>query len=64
MQVTMKEVSPLVLSDRLLTLAQDADRAGLRSAAERLLDLAGVVLELKPKPRRQRRAVLTHVVGA
>ena len=30
--------SPLVLSDRLLTLAQDADRAGLRGAALRLLE--------------------------
>jgi hypothetical protein len=32
-------------------LAQDADRAGLRGAAERLLELVGVVLE--PTPRRQ-----------
>ena len=28
--------SPLMLSDRLITLAQDADRAGLRGAALRL----------------------------
>jgi hypothetical protein len=52
MQVTMNAaVSPLILCDRLLSLAQDADRAGLRSAAERLLELVGVVLE--PTPRRQ-----------
>lgn len=37
--------SPLVLSDRLLTLAQDADRAGLRGAALRLLGLAHQVLD-------------------
>jgi hypothetical protein len=54
MQATMDVVfSPLVLCDRLLTLAQDADRAGLRGAAEGLLELIGVVLE--PTPRRQRR---------
>ena len=55
MPVTMDAaMSPLVLCDRLLSLAQDANRAGLQAAAERLLNLAGVVLE--PKPRRQRRA--------
>lgn len=37
--------SPLILSDRLLTLAQDADRAGYRIAAEHLLFLAEEVLE-------------------
>ena len=37
--------SPLMLSDRLLTLAEDADRAGLRSAAESLLSLASEVLD-------------------
>lgn len=40
--------SPLMLSDRLLTLAQDADRAGYRVAAEHLLFLAEEVLE-KPE---------------
>jgi hypothetical protein len=34
-----------VLCDRLLTLAQDADRAGLRRAAESLFELVGAVLE-------------------
>jgi hypothetical protein len=38
-------VSPLLLSDRLLTLAEDADRAGYRGMAERLLDLAEQVLD-------------------
>ncbi|HEY1931727.1 MAG TPA: hypothetical protein VGG99_06940 [Acetobacteraceae bacterium] len=37
--------SPLLLSDRLLTLAQDADRAGYRVAAEHLLFLATEVLD-------------------
>ena len=37
--------SPLVLSDRLLTLAEDADRAGYRIAAEHLLFLAEDVLD-------------------
>ncbi len=39
------KVSPLVLSDRLLTLAEEADRAGLRSAAEKLLSLAHAVFD-------------------
>lgn len=33
-------VSPLVLADRLLTLAQDASRAGFPEPAARLLKLA------------------------
>jgi hypothetical protein len=41
--------SPLMLSDRLLTLAQDADRAGYREAAEHLLSLAEEVLD-RPQP--------------
>lgn len=41
--------SPLMLSDRLITLAQDADRAGYRIAAENLLFLAEEVLD---KPQR------------
>lgn len=40
--------SPLVLSDRLLTLAEDADRAGLHEAAEHLLELASEVLDEAP----------------
>lgn len=41
-------ISPLMLSDRLLTLAQDADRAGMRGMAEHLLGLASDVLEPVP----------------
>ena len=39
--------SPLVLCDRLLTLAQDAARAGCAITAEHLLHLAHVVLDEK-----------------
>ena len=42
--------SPLILSDRLLTLAQDADRAGYAVTAERLLKLAHTVFEEKRQP--------------
>lgn len=37
--------SPMVLSDRLLSLAQDAERAGYRGTAESLLDLAHSVFD-------------------
>jgi hypothetical protein len=40
-------VSPLILCDRLLTLAEDVDRAGMRGAAEHLLTLASQVLQPK-----------------
>ena len=40
--------SPLVLCDNLLSLARDADRAGLRATADRLLDLATSVLDEPP----------------
>jgi hypothetical protein len=36
--------SALVLCDSLLSLAEDADHAGLRATAKRLLDLATSVL--------------------
>ncbi|MDA8252706.1 MAG: hypothetical protein M0Z28_26535 [Rhodospirillales bacterium] len=42
--------SPLLLSDRLLRLAQDADRAGCAITAEHLLHLAHTVLEEKRAP--------------
>ena len=42
------QVSQLVLSDRLLTLAQDADRAGFGFAARRLLSLAYSVFDETP----------------
>ena len=51
--VSQKEqaFSPLMLSDRLLTLAEDADKAGFRTAAENLLFLASTVLD-QPAPLR------------
>jgi hypothetical protein len=39
--------SPLVLCDRLLTLAQDADRAGCAMTAEHLIHLAHSVFDEK-----------------
>ena len=38
-------ISPLVIADRLITLAQDADRAGMQAAASRLIDLAYAALD-------------------
>lgn len=43
-----QHVSPLVLADRLLTLAQDADRAGFARPAERLLKLAYSLCDEQP----------------
>ncbi len=44
-------VSELVLSDRLIALAQDADRAGYTDTAEHLLSLAcGVFDEAAKRP--------------
>ncbi len=40
--------SPLVLSDRLLTLARAADHAGCRATAVTLLGLAHAVLDETP----------------
>jgi hypothetical protein len=44
--------SALILCDRLLTLAQDADRAGLAITAEHLLHLAHAVFDER-EPTRQ-----------
>lgn len=41
-------VTPLLLSDRLLPLAEQAGRAGMRLMAERILRLATVVLNEPP----------------
>jgi hypothetical protein len=41
--------SELVLSDRLITLAEDADRAGYTTTAERLLNLACSAFDKAPK---------------
>ena len=40
-----RPVSPLILADRLITLAQDADRAGYRDAASHLVTLVYSVLD-------------------
>ena len=45
-------ISPLVLSDRLLTLAEWADNAGYRGPARRLLRLALSVLDEPAQPLR------------
>ena len=42
-------VSELVLSDRLIALAEDADRAGYKDTAERLVTLACSVFDEAPK---------------
>ncbi len=42
------QISPLVLADQMITLAQHADRAGYRVAASRLIGLAYAVLERRP----------------
>lgn len=39
-------MSPLLLCDRLITLAEDADRAGLKRAASRLVTLAYAVCDI------------------
>jgi hypothetical protein len=41
--------SELILSDRLITLAKDADRAGYIDTAEHLLSLACSVFDEAPK---------------
>lgn len=43
--------SPLVLADRLITLAQEADRAGFPDAASRLVGLVYSVLDTGPGVR-------------
>ena len=47
-QAETAQISPLMIADRLLTLAKDADRAGLRRPAQRLLQLAFAVYDEKP----------------
>jgi hypothetical protein len=46
-------ISPLMIADHLLRLAEEADSVGLRGTAEHLLDLASEVLE-QPVVRRSR----------
>lgn len=40
-------ISPLMLADRLLTMAQDADRAGYAAAAARLVTAMFDILECR-----------------
>jgi hypothetical protein len=42
--------SPLILADRLISLAQEADRAGLHDSASRLLGLVYAVLDDEKAP--------------
>ena len=42
---SLPPVSPLVLSDRLITLAEAADRAGFTGTAEQLVTLACAVFD-------------------
>lgn len=48
---TWGAVSPLVLSDRLIALAEDADRAGFTGTAEQLVCLACAVFDEAPQPK-------------
>ncbi len=41
----MAALSPMILSDRLITLAQDADRVGQTAVARTLLGLAFTVFD-------------------
>ena len=41
-------ISPLLLSDQLITLAEQANQAGYAQAARRLVDLAYEMLDEKP----------------
>ncbi len=43
-----RRVSPLMLADRLISLAEDADRAGHPQAATTLIGLAYTVLDERP----------------
>ena len=50
--ISLQTVSPLTLSHTLLSLAEDADRAGLTRSAARLLRLAHTVCSDRPAPLR------------
>ena len=43
--LTAPRFSPLVLADRLISLAQEADRAGYQASASRLIGLVYAVLD-------------------
>ena len=44
--------SPLMICDRLISLAQDADRAGYTATADRLVDLVEEMFAERQAPRR------------
>ena len=46
--IAASPISPLMLADQLLTLAQDAERSGMRRPAQRLLRLAFAIYDEKP----------------
>jgi hypothetical protein len=46
-------LSPMTLSDRLITLAKDADTAGYADTAGQLVRLALTVFDEAPKPARR-----------
>ena len=48
---TTVPVSPLVLADRLISLAQEADRAGYLQSASMLIGLAHSVFDETPNKR-------------
>jgi hypothetical protein len=48
-QTNSVPVSPLVLADRLITLAREADRAGYTDSASRLVSMALAVFDETPK---------------
>ena len=56
-EASPRQSSPLLFCDRFLRLAKEADRAGLRTAAEQLVYLAMQVLDDPPGP------VLRHAVA-
>lgn len=56
-------ISPLMLSDQLMTLAQDADRAGLRPVAGDLLRLALRICDKPPAARLGARRRLAASIG-
>lgn len=47
--------SPLMICDRLIGLAQDADRAGYTVTADRLVDLVEQMFAERQNPRRGHR---------
>ncbi len=46
---SLASLSPMIIADRLITLAQQADRAGYRDTASSLVNLMYSVLD-KPHP--------------